>query len=118
MDQAVATACAGSEGVTSGVAIVNSTGEIFKKITKSVVVLSQQIKGISESIDQIMASSQTLVSSIHEIDAVSKKNASEVQTVSAATEEQSASMEEFASSSEGLARLASNLQGALGKFRV
>jgi len=118
MDQAVAATQTGTEGVKAGVSVVNSAGETFTQIAGSVIKLSDQIKEISASIDQMATSSQTLVASIHEIDKVSKESAAEAQTVSAATEEQSASMQEIASSSQGLAKLAGDLQAAVAKFRV
>jgi methyl-accepting chemotaxis protein len=118
MDQAVTATQAGNAGVKAGVALVNSAGETFKKIVGSIIQLSDQIKEISESINGMASGNHTLVSAIQEIDKASSKNASEAQTVSAATEEQSASMQEIASSSQGLAKLASDLQDAVVKFRV
>lgn len=118
MDQAVAATQAGTEGVQAGISVVNSAGETFEKIVGSIKQLSEQIKGISDSIDHMAVGSHTLVSAIHEIDKVSKENAAEAQTVSAATEEQSASMQEIASSSQSLSTLAGDLQEAVAKFRV
>lgn len=118
MDQAVAASEAGAVGIKAGVNVVNSASETFKTIAGSVIQLSEQIKDISQSIDQMAASTQTLVTSIHEIDRVSKDSAMEAQTVSAATEEQSASMQEIASSSHGLSKLAGDLQEAVGEFRI
>lgn len=118
MDKAVAATQAGTEGVKAGVAVVNSTGDTFRKIAAAVIGLSEQIREIAESINQLASGGQTLVSSIVEIDKISKENAAEAQTVSAATEEQSASMQEIASSSQNLAKLAGNLQEIVAKFRV
>ncbi|MDR3563052.1 MAG: methyl-accepting chemotaxis protein [Negativicutes bacterium] len=118
MDHAVSATQAGTEGVGAGVAVVDAAGNTFNKIIEAIITLSEQVKGISESINQVASGSNTLVASIREIDAVSKHNASEAQTASAATEEQSASMQEIASSSQSLARLAGDLQAAVAKFRV
>ena len=118
MDQAVAATQAGTEGVKAGVVVVNSSGETFKKIAGAVIRLSDQIKDISQAINQVASGGQTLVASILDIDQVSKENAAEAQTVSAATEEQSASMQEIASSSQSLAKLAGDLQEIIAKFRV
>ncbi|MDR3591006.1 MAG: methyl-accepting chemotaxis protein, partial [Negativicutes bacterium] len=118
MDQAVTATQAGTDGVKAGVAVVNAASETFRKIAGAVIQLSEQIGEISDSLDHMATSSQTLVSSIREIDRVSRENAGEAQTVSAATEEQSASMQEIASSSQGLAKLAGDLQEAVSKFRV
>ena len=53
-----------------------------------------------------------------QIDQVLEATAAQAQTVSAATEEQTASMEEIAASSQALAKLAGDLQGAMGRFRL
>ena len=118
MDQAVIATQAGTKGVKSGIAVVNSAGETFNTIVTSIMKLSKQIKDISESINQMAAGSKTMVSAIEEITTVSQETSSETQTVSAATEEQSAALQEIAASSQSLANLAADLQGAVVKFRV
>lgn len=118
MDQAVTASQAGAEGIRTGITLVHATGGTFKNIVESILQLSDQIKDISESINQMAGGNQTLVTSIREIDVVSKQAAAESQTVSAATEEQSASMQQIASSSQSLAMLASDLQVAVAKFQV
>jgi len=118
MDQAVTATQAGTDGVKAGVTVVDSAGHTFNKIIESIIKLSDQIKGISESINHMASGTTTLVDSIQEIDKVSKQNASEAQTASAATQEQSASMQEIASSSQSLAKLAADLQDAVAKFTI
>ncbi|MBU2701075.1 methyl-accepting chemotaxis protein [Sporomusaceae bacterium BoRhaA] len=117
MDQAIAATELGTNNVQTGVHVVNLAGETFNKIVSSIIQLSSQIQGISESITQMAVGSHHLVESIHEIDTIGKQASVEAQTVSAATEEQSASMQEIASSSHSLAQLASNLQEAVAKFK-
>ena len=118
MDQAVSASKTGTEGVEVGVMVANSAGETFERIARLVIMLSSQIKEISESVNQMVSASQILVLSIHEIDKVSNDNASVAQTVSVATEEQAASMQEIASSSQSLAKTASDLQEAVARFRI
>ncbi|MDF2568664.1 MAG: methyl-accepting chemotaxis sensory transducer with Cache sensor [Sporomusa sp.] len=117
MDKTVAVSKAGDEGVKAGIMVVNSAGETFERIVGAIMQLSEQIKTISVSINDMAAGSRTMLTAIREIDKVSKDNAAETQTVSAATEEQSASMQEIASSSQSLAVLASDLQAAVEKFK-
>jgi methyl-accepting chemotaxis protein len=62
--------------------------------------------------------SQNMRASMDSIKGISKKNSDEAQTVSAATEEQSASMQEVAAASRELASLATDLQNAVGKFKL
>ena len=49
---------------------------------------------------------------------INRETATETQSMSAATEEQSASMEEIAASSQSLAKLATDLQVTVAKFRI
>jgi methyl-accepting chemotaxis protein len=118
MDQAVAATRVGTEGIKSGVTMVNSAGDLFGKIVEAILQLSEQIKEIAESINQMSTASQSLAVSIQEISVVSKKNATESETVSAATEQQSASMQEIASSSHSLAMLATELKEAVARFKI
>lgn len=118
LDQVVIATQESANGIQTGISLVHNTGATFKKIVDSIVGLSNQIKDISQSIQQISIGNQELVDSIQEIDIASKKAAAESQNVSAATEEQSASMQEIASSSQSLAMLATELQTAIEKFRL
>jgi methyl-accepting chemotaxis protein len=118
LNQVVTTTQAGATGIEVGVSLVHNTGETFKQIVDAILRLSEQISDITSAIQQIADGNQTLVDVIQKIDMASKQAASETQTVSAATEEQSASMEEIAASSQSLAKLASDLQDAIGKFQI
>lgn len=102
----------------AGTHIVETAGIIFEEIAGSVAQLSDQISGITGSIDQIAVGSQELVKSIQSIDSESKTNAAETLNVSAVSEEQLASMEEIASASQVLAKIAGGLQEMVVKFKV
>ncbi|TGE39070.1 methyl-accepting chemotaxis protein [Desulfosporosinus fructosivorans] len=117
-DQAVLAMGNGTREVRLGAEVVNAAGQAFQEIAGLVTQVSDQVKEISLTIDQMASGSQQFVGSMNRIDSLSKKVTGEAQTVSAATEEQSASMEEIASSSQSLAMLAQNLQEAVSKFRV
>jgi methyl-accepting chemotaxis protein len=80
--------------------------------------VSDQVKDVSSTIEQMAIGSQQIVESVNRIDKLSKDAAGQSQTVSAATEEQSASMEEIASSSQSLAQLALDLRNVVGKFHI
>lgn len=117
-DQAVLAMDNGTREVALGAEVVNAAGQAFQEITELVTHVSDQVKEIASTIDQMAIGSQQIVGSVNQIDEVSKKVTDEAQTVSAATEEQSASMEEIASSSQSLATLAQNLQEAISRFQV
>lgn len=118
MNQAIVATQDSTNGVKTGIEVVESAGDTFKSIADAVESLSSQIHGIMQAIDQIATGSQGLVSSVQNVDKVAKENATETQSVSAATEEQSASMQEIAASSKVLADTASDLQLAVANFKV
>ena len=104
--------------ITQGVELVNVAGANFGAINGQVRQVTDQVNLIATAINEAAVGSQRIVSSIKEVESVSRDSAAEAQTVSAATEEQSAAMEEIASASQALAQLATELQGALAKFRI
>jgi len=118
MEQVVVATQSSTTGVSDGVTIVNSAGDIFRKIADAIIRLSGQSKEMSQSIDEIAAGNQTLVGEIKDIDQLSKAVAVKVDSVSSTVEEQSASAEEIASASQGLAKLATELRDTVSKFRI
>ena len=117
-EQAVAAMDNGTREVKLGAEVVNTAGQAFHEIVTLVEQVSDQVREVSSTIEQMAIGSQQIVESVNRIDHLSKEAAGQAQTVSAATEEQSASMEEIASSSQSLAQLALELRDAVGKFRV
>jgi methyl-accepting chemotaxis protein len=117
-DKAVVAMNDGTREVKIGAGVVQVAGQAFQEIANTIAEVSAQIQEISTEIEQVEAVSRQIVSSVQKINNLSKGVAGEAQTVSAATEEQTASMEEIASSSQALAKLAQDLQTAVGKFRI
>jgi len=104
--------------VDQGVQLVSKAGDGFGEIRGMIESVTRQVDEISKAIGEIASGSQQIVHSMKDVETVSRNAASEAQTVSAATEEQSASTEEIASSSQALAKLATDLQAAMGHFRI
>ncbi|MEN6567732.1 MAG: methyl-accepting chemotaxis protein [Veillonellales bacterium] len=117
-ERAVAAMGDGTREVKVGTEVVSQAGEAFNEIMTIVNQVSSQVKEISAAIHQLTEGSQQIVSSVKAVDKISKDNGGQTQTVSAAAEEQSASMEEIASASQGLARMAQDLQSVISKFKV
>ena len=117
-EQAVAAMDSGTREVKLGAEVVDAAGRAFHEIVELVTQVSGQVKDVSATIEQMAIGSQQIVESVNKIDKLSKDAAGQAQNVSAATEEQSASMGEIASSSQSLAKLALELQEAVGQFRV
>ena len=117
-EQAVAAMDNGTREVKLGAEVVNAAGQAFHEIVGLVTQVSDQVKEVSATIEQMAVGREQIVGSVNKIDKLSKDAAGQAQNVSAATEEQSASMEEIASSSQSLAQLAIDLRDAVGKFHV
>ncbi|MBP2638595.1 MAG: methyl-accepting chemotaxis sensory transducer with Cache sensor [Firmicutes bacterium] len=118
MDKASAASKANCNGVMIGSSVVGVAGDTFSSIADSVLELPVQIRGISDSIEKIVAGSENLVSSIQNIEEIGKTSVAQTQTVSATTQEQTAAMEEIAASSKALAAASEELLAATAKFRV
>lgn len=118
IDKAVSSMENGYKEVELGSQVVNEAGSAFAEIMSSVDAVSEQIKEISGAIDEADVKSKAITEAVQRMDALSKSTTEQTQTVSAATQEQSASSESIASASEELAKLASELQASIQKFRV
>ena len=117
-DKAVESMDEGTREVKTGTEVVQTTGATFQEIAGLVTEVSVQVKDISAAIQQMAADSQQIVGAVKKIDDLGKRSADEAQGVSAAAEQQLASMEEIASSGQALAKLAQDLQTAVGAFRM
>ncbi len=118
LKEVIAATQVSSEGVKTGIQVVESAGDTFKEIADAISYLFSQIQDIAKAIEQIDLGSQRLVHSVENIDEISTENAVEVQSVLAATEEQSASMQQIATSSQALAEASAGLQLAVIKFKL
>ncbi len=118
MDQAVAAGEEGSQSVANGMTSVEAADAVFEAISGAISELSDGVGEVSSNIRTMAHESQSMRESMDSIKKISTKNSDEAQTVSAATEEQSASMQEVAAASRELATLATDLQNAVGKFRL
>lgn len=118
IDGAVAVMHSSTENIKLGIEVVNGAGQAFEAIAQQIHVMADQVKEISAATQEVAVGSQRIVESVRNIEATSKASAIQAETVSAATEEQSASMEEIASSSQGMARLAADMQQAISVFKI
>lgn len=106
------------DNVNTGTEIVNDAGNSFNEILKLVNDVSLQIRGTSETLQQLAEGSEQIVLDVGTIDNISKDTASQSQTISGETEELYASMEEITSSSQNLANLSGQLKQAVNKFKI
>lgn len=104
--------------VAYGIKLVNEAGGGFTNIFDMVQKLSERIRDISASLQEMAAGSQRIIQAVVELETESKHSQANAETVAAATEEQSATADEIATSSKSLAALAGNLQELTSRFKV
>ena len=109
---------AGNESFKVGAENIMSMGEAFRKITDIVEKVSSEMQAISHSTRAMAKNGEKIVENVRTIGESSKIAAEEAETVSAATEEQTASVHEIAGESTNLAKMASELQQEVQKFKV
>ena len=118
MSQAVDAAESAESGISSGIEVVDEAGRIFSGIASEIILLSDQIHGISSFIGKITEGNGSLATLISDINDISMKNITDMEGVTASTEEQLATAEEFSSACSGLAGLASDLEEEVANFQV
>ncbi|MCR5756469.1 MAG: methyl-accepting chemotaxis protein [Selenomonas sp.] len=116
--EAVKAMQAGTDEVKSGTEAIREVGEQFEGILNMVNGIKQQMEEINSSVHTVSAGASNIVTAVDSIDGISRKTSEHTQTISAATQEQSASNEEIAAASQALANMASDMQMAIGKFKV
>lgn len=116
--QAVSAMEAGNKEVQTGSEVVVSAGQSFTNIVQRVNEVSEQVQGISATMQRLADGGQNIVNSVSQVEVVTKTTVSQTQRVSASTQEQSAAMEEIASNSQGLAKMAEKLKDIVRGFTV
>lgn len=96
---------------------VSDTNDKFIGIASSIENMSSVIYMINESGKQMIEKKDMIIEIIQNLSAISEENAAGTQEASASVEEQTATMAEIANASEGLGRLAIDLQEGISKFK-
>ena len=107
-----------SEEVTEGMQVVNDSGNIFEEIHTSVDHVTNQMNQVAAVIHEVSSGSIQIAQSMNDITNIANESAMSTQSVLASTEEQSASIEEIFSSTVTLSKMAEDLKGMLGKFKL
>lgn len=108
----------GTKDVKEGTAAISEVGEQFRQIMKRVDEIKEQMGGIGTSMKTVSDGASKIVEAVESIDEVSRKTSEHTTTISASTQEQSASNEEIAAASQSLSHLATEMQEAVGKFKI
>lgn len=104
--------------VDLGKEVIYKTGKAFQQVLKAVEQVNIQIQEVSATSEQISANSEEVTASVEQLAHIAKGSSNHLQSVATSSEEQLASMEEISASSEALSKLAQELQGLVGKFKL
>ncbi|MBR2179587.1 MAG: methyl-accepting chemotaxis protein [Selenomonadaceae bacterium] len=117
-EEAVQSMKGGTEDVKAGTEAIREVGIQFKEIMKMVDGIKEEIAGINQSVKTVSNGAKHIVEATESIDKASRETDQKTQAISSATETQSASNEEIAAASQALANLASDMQAAIGQFKI
>ena len=117
-EEAVQSMKSGTEDVKAGTEAIREVGEQFKEIMQMVQGIKEEIMGINQSVQTVSEGAVHIVEATESIDRASRATDERTQAISNATETQSASNEEIAAASQALANLATDMQTAIGQFKI
>ncbi len=117
-EEAVTSMKSGTDDVNAGTEAIRNVGVQFKAIMDMVDGIKGEIDGINNSVMTVSDGAHNIVQAVETIDKTSKTTEQRTQQISSATESQSASNEEIAAASQALANLASDMQTAIGQFKI
>ncbi|MCR8642436.1 methyl-accepting chemotaxis protein [Paenibacillus sp. N1-5-1-14] len=106
------------EEAREGTKLANASGESFRSILESVKQVSSQVQEVSAAAEQMSAGSEEIAASLEGLESTAQLSAANAQEVAAASEEQLASVEGVAGASQQLNILATQLNGAVMRFKV
>ncbi|MCL4536000.1 MAG: methyl-accepting chemotaxis protein [Nitrospirae bacterium] len=104
VEKAVTSMNEGTERVNVGVELSTQAGNALHDIVKSVNDLQTMVQQIASATEEMSTVSETI--------------SGDIETIASVSKETSAGSEQIAQASSDLARLASNLQGIVGQFKV
>ena len=117
-EEAVTSMKSGTDDVNAGTEAIRNVGVQFKAIMEMVDGIKGEIDSINNSVMTVSDGAHNIVQAVETIDKTSKTTEQRTQQISSATESQSASNEEIAAASQALANLASEMQTAIGQFKI
>ncbi|MDR3590887.1 MAG: HAMP domain-containing methyl-accepting chemotaxis protein [Negativicutes bacterium] len=104
--------------VSAGKEAATETAKGFEAIVDKLGQAQAGIGQISRAIEETAKGMQEIVSNVQNISAVAEETSASTQTLAAAAEEQNASLHEVTSSAEDLAKMATELENVIGKFKL
>lgn len=114
---AVSVMRSGSGEVEASHSAVNEAGEVFKRIVGESHKVCDQIQEISAAAEQMSAGTQQVSASLNEMARISEDHASGAQQVLISSQHQLKAMESISSATEGLNRLAHELEAVCSRLK-
>ncbi len=104
--------------VQTGITMVNQAEVTFKEIQVAIQAVSIEAQAIAQAINGISNGADNIATSIQQISDSTAQTSSNIDGVAASTQQQTASMEEIQSASTLLAKLATELDEAINRFKL
>jgi len=108
----------GYQSVEEGTAQIQTTGETFNELKRSIEEIGSQIDSMSNSLYGVLDDTRDISVAIEGIASVAEESAAGVEEVSATAQQSSSSMEEVAKSAKQLEETAGNLNKLIQKFKM
>lgn len=108
----------GIKEVENGLQVVNEVSTAFNRIVEAIRSVSEQIQEVSASSQQISAGTEQMNASLTELSHFSQKSTANAQVVARTAQEQLIVNEEISTSVEVLAKMASELEHLVERFKV
>lgn len=118
IDFSVSVVTKANDEVAAGKVAAADTEKGFQAIVEKLGQVQAGMEQISHAVEETARGMQGVVENVQNISAVSEQTSASTQTVAAAAEEQNASLNEVTSSAESLAKMASDLNDVIRKFKV
>lgn len=115
---AVAAMDKGEREVTTGVELIQHSGEAFNRILLATRSAVHQVRQTSSASEQISASSQEFTASLLEIDHMAERSDDLAQGISAAAAHQFAAMEEISASADSMSRISEEMLRLVQRFKL
>lgn len=97
---------------------LDKTKHQFDRIAEAVDVTDSVIQRLNQTAEEIVAKNHAISQVVQNLSAIAEENAATSEEGSAGVETQTHALRDIAEASEGLAEIATELQGEIGKFRV
>ena len=117
-EKAVATMDEVKEIMNSQSDMVSESGEVFKKVLGDINVSRNGIKEISDNMQELNKSRQTVTDIVSNLSAIAEENAASTEETSASTTEVATSVQEISQNASHLRNISSELKSAISIFKI